>query len=178
MKNHFNLLLLLVLISFRCLGQENPGTLSVNYISEEIIIDGVMEETAWQEAASISGFWQYFPTDSVQALRSTEVKILYNDETIYVGIGIYAESAGSNYVATSLQRDFSGASNDNVSVLFDTFSDGANAFLFGINSRLQWRFAPLSNLFLVYNDNYFPNGFGPKFRSINLKLTYLFTPQL
>ena len=43
---------------------------------------------------------------------------------------------------------------------------------FGINSRLQWRFAPLSDLFLVYNDNYFTGTFAPRFRSINLKLTY------
>lgn len=42
----------------------------------------------------------------------------------------------------------------------------------GINSRLQWRFAPLSDLYLVYNDNYFTTDFGPKFRSINLKVTY------
>jgi len=43
---------------------------------------------------------------------------------------------------------------------------------FGINSRVQWRFAPLSDLYLVYNDNYFTEDFGPVFRSINLKLTY------
>jgi len=43
---------------------------------------------------------------------------------------------------------------------------------FGINSRLQWRFAPLSDLFIVYNDNYFVNSWEPRFRSINLKLTY------
>jgi hypothetical protein len=42
----------------------------------------------------------------------------------------------------------------------------------GINSRLQWRFAPLSDLFLVYNDNYYVNEFAPRLRSINLKLTY------
>ncbi|MEL6811974.1 MAG: hydrolase, partial [Bacteroidota bacterium] len=43
----------------------------------------------------------------------------------------------------------------------------------GINSRLQWRFAPLSDLFLVYNDNYFTGDvFAPRFRTINLKLTY------
>ena len=42
-----------------------------------------------------------------------------------------------------------------------------------INSRLQWRFAPLSDLFLVYNDNYnTTNPFIPKVRSFNLKLTY------
>ena len=42
----------------------------------------------------------------------------------------------------------------------------------GINTRLQWRFAPLSDLFVVYNDNYFVNTFMPRSRSINLKLTY------
>tara|TARA_B100000989_G_scaffold6171_1_gene4297 strand:+ start:4246 stop:6438 length:2193 start_codon:yes stop_codon:yes gene_type:complete len=43
----------------------------------------------------------------------------------------------------------------------------------GINSRFKWRFAPLSDLYLVYNDNYFyTNSFEPQFRSINLKLTY------
>ena len=42
----------------------------------------------------------------------------------------------------------------------------------GLNSRLQWRFAPLSDLYLVYNDNYFVNTFAPRMRSINLKFTY------
>ncbi len=43
----------------------------------------------------------------------------------------------------------------------------------GINSRLQWRFAPLSDLYVVYNDNYFTyDRLTPRLRSINLKLTY------
>lgn len=42
----------------------------------------------------------------------------------------------------------------------------------GINARLQWRFAPLSDLFLVYNDNYSTTNFTPRFRSINLKVSY------
>ena len=43
----------------------------------------------------------------------------------------------------------------------------------GINSRMQWRFAPLSDLFLVYNDNYIStDNFSPRYRSFNLKLTY------
>lgn len=43
---------------------------------------------------------------------------------------------------------------------------------FGINTRLQWRFKPLSDLFIVYNDNYFVNEFSPRSRSLSLKLTY------
>ena len=43
----------------------------------------------------------------------------------------------------------------------------------GINSRLQWRFAPLSDIFVVYNDNYqIDNSLMPRFRSFNIKLTY------
>lgn len=43
----------------------------------------------------------------------------------------------------------------------------------GINSRLQWRFAPLSDLYLVYNDNYITtDSFLPRLRTFNLKLTY------
>jgi hypothetical protein len=48
-----------------------------------------------------------------------------------------------------------------------------------VNTRLQWRFAPVSDLFLVYTDNYFAyqdNGFvrfgGSKTRAITFKLTY------
>ena len=45
----------------------------------------------------------------------------------------------------------------------------------GINSRLQWRFAPLSDFYLVYNDNYIAsNIFVPKVRSLNFKLSYWF----
>lgn len=44
---------------------------------------------------------------------------------------------------------------------------------FNINSRLQWRYAPMSDLFLVYTDNYLVDGkFGPKNRSVVLKVNY------
>jgi hypothetical protein len=46
----------------------------------------------------------------------------------------------------------------------------------GFNSRLQWRFAPMSDLYLVYNDNYIADSFSPSFRSINVKLSYWFNP--
>jgi len=41
-----------------------------------------------------------------------------------------------------------------------------------INTRLQWRFAPVSDFFLVYTDNYYPGDFMPKQRSLVLKLNY------
>ncbi|MDH3652598.1 MAG: hypothetical protein OEQ53_23100, partial [Saprospiraceae bacterium] len=43
---------------------------------------------------------------------------------------------------------------------------------FNINSRLQWRFQPLSDLFIVYSDNYAVETWGPKNRTLVLKLNY------
>ena len=43
---------------------------------------------------------------------------------------------------------------------------------FNINSRLQWRFKPLSDLFLVYTDNYATDIWGPTNRGIVLKMNY------
>ena len=130
MKIRFGLWVVGVLLSLQGLGQGNPTTMHVKYITKEITLDGSLDESVWEQADCISNFWQYFPTDSLRARNNTKVKLLYDENNIYVGI--YAESESDEYVATSLQRDFSGASNDNVSVLFDTFSDGANAFLFGV----------------------------------------------
>ena len=43
---------------------------------------------------------------------------------------------------------------------------------FNINSRLQWRFQPMSDLFIVYTDNYAVEFWGPKNRALVLKLNY------
>ena len=43
---------------------------------------------------------------------------------------------------------------------------------FSINSRLQWRFKPLSDLYVVYNDNYTTIPFTPGTRALIIKFTY------
>jgi hypothetical protein len=43
-----------------------------------------------------------------------------------------------------------------------------------INTRLQWRYAPVSDFFIVYTDNYFPSTFMPKQRALIMKLNYWF----
>jgi hypothetical protein len=44
---------------------------------------------------------------------------------------------------------------------------------FNINSRLQWRYKPMSDLFLVYTDNYFATPFlNNKNRAIVFKMNY------
>lgn len=41
-----------------------------------------------------------------------------------------------------------------------------------INSRIQWRFKPVSDVFIAYTDNYFPDDFTNKNRALVIKITY------
>lgn len=45
-----------------------------------------------------------------------------------------------------------------------------------INARLQWRFKPMSDLFIVYSDNYYSENFGEKNRGVVLKFVYWLNP--
>jgi hypothetical protein len=41
-----------------------------------------------------------------------------------------------------------------------------------VNMRFQWRFAPVSDLFIVYTENAYPDGLRTKNRGIVIKLSY------
>jgi hypothetical protein len=43
---------------------------------------------------------------------------------------------------------------------------------FNVNSRFQWRFRPLSDIFIVYTDNYLTDGFIHTVRSLVFKIDY------
>ncbi len=135
--------LLLSLLFFSLSAQNQQKTFTVKLISQELKIDGILDEDIWNSAESANDFHQYFPTDSVLAEQQTDIKMLYNNATLYVGIKVKTE--GNNYVIPSLRRDFRAGGNDNISLLFDTFNDGTNAFLFGSNPYGVRREALISN---------------------------------
>ncbi|MFM7328705.1 MAG: DUF5916 domain-containing protein [Bacteroidota bacterium] len=65
------------------------------------------------------------------------------------------------------------------SVFFTTFVQYNSQYNnLNINTRFQWRFKPVSDLFLVYTDNYYysfdqpDQNFSPRVRAVVLKLTY------
>ncbi len=43
-----------------------------------------------------------------------------------------------------------------------------------VNSRFQWRYAPASDIFLVYSENYFSDSFKSKNRALVIKMNYWF----
>ncbi len=127
----YQLLVLAMCTNFSIWAQTEKKSFIVKFTTEKIVADGVLEEKAWETATSAEDYWEYFPLDSIQAKKQSQIKILYDDRNLYVGIKAY--SSGKNYATQSLQRDFRGSGSDSFSLVFDTFNDGTNAFLFGIN---------------------------------------------
>ncbi len=103
----------------------------VKKISEKIILDGFLKESFWSTIKPATHFAQNFPTDSINALAPSEVKMAYDDNFLYVGITCFAKS--SHFITPSLRRDYDFFGNDNFTILFDTYNDKTNAFVFGIN---------------------------------------------
>ncbi len=130
MKNSLALLcVVFFVVVFSATAQKKKFT--VKYIETPIKVDAVLDEAPWALAEPAKDFWQYFPSDDRQAKQQTEIRMLFDDRKLYVGIKVYA--SGKDYVIPSLRRDFRAGGNDNISLVFDTFNDGTNAFLFGTN---------------------------------------------
>ena len=125
--------LALLLSSISIHGQDNNKNFTVKRVPANVVItpDGILDETIWESAESAHDFWEYFPIDSIQAPHQSDIKMLYDDKFLYIGITVH--TAGRDYRVQTLKRDFRAGDSDNITLLFDTFNDGTNAFLFGIN---------------------------------------------
>jgi hypothetical protein len=121
------------LLLFFCLTTVGyTQSLSARKITGPIVLDGEMNEPEWAAAEVATKFRQYFPFDTSYANAQTEVRVLYDDQNIYLFAKMYNMGLRS-YVTPSLRRDFRGEANDGISFVFDTFRDRTNAFMFGVN---------------------------------------------
>ncbi|MDT8342449.1 MAG: DUF5916 domain-containing protein, partial [Longimicrobiales bacterium] len=102
---------------------------------EPLRVDGVLDETAWAAAELLTGFIQSQPDAGRAATERTEVRVLYDDEHLYVGAMLHDSHAGE-YVIQSLERDFPSLSTrdaDIFGVALDTFLDRRNSYILLIN---------------------------------------------
>ena len=125
------LLFVTVLFAICAFSQTTNKAVSVKFIDNPITLDAELSEDEWKNTKGASGFWQYFPLDSIQAKQQATIKFLFDDDNLYVGIKVNA--LANNFIIPSLRRDFSAGGSDNITLLFDTFNDGTNAFIFGTN---------------------------------------------
>lgn len=104
----------------------------------KIVIDGVLNEQAWFDAAAVSDFVMCNPFDSLCAQVRTDVKMSYDDKFIYISAECFLKEPGA-FVVESMKRDFAFGVNDNFLVFIDTFEDKTTGFAFGANAAgAQW----------------------------------------
>jgi Domain of unknown function (DUF5916) len=93
-------------------------------------IDGRLDEPVWQRAALLTGLTSYNPVDGRPAQDSTEVRLWYAADAMYIGIRAWAPAGTVR--ATLAERDRI-TNDDWVYVSFDTFNDRRRAFTFAVN---------------------------------------------
>ena len=101
-------------------------------IAEEPVIDGSLAEPAWAELPLLSDFIQRIPSDGNPASLRTEVRIGYDQAALYVGVRAFDDQP-SLIVPGEAIRDNDLTQSDAVMVIFDTYNDDLNGFVFGTN---------------------------------------------
>ena len=99
----------------------------------EIKVDGIADESVWQDAQVATDFFMVQPIDTSFARTRTEVRMTYDQKNLYILVTNYKPVPGS-LVVESLRRDFSFNNNDNFLLFLDTFDDRTNGFSFGSNA--------------------------------------------
>ena len=124
-------LLTLIALAISGVNAQERRSIKALFTEEPFEIDGKLLEPQWDRADVQSNFVQNFPTDTLPATKDSSFRILYNNDFLYVGF--VAQTQTNEFVTNSLQRDYRATGSDNISISIDTFNDGVNAFLFGIN---------------------------------------------
>ena len=95
-------------------------------------IDGVLDDPAWQEAIPTSEFVQHEPREGDPGTERTVVSIVYDADNIYIAARCY-DSDPSQILVTESERDSELGDTDAFWMVFDTFLDRQNGFVFGTN---------------------------------------------
>jgi hypothetical protein len=98
----------------------------------EITIDGLPSETAWQGAEACTAFVQRVPFEGTPASQRTEVRVLYDDEGLYIGASM-RDAAPDSILARLARRDASTAS-DRFAVYLDPYHDHRSGYYFMVNA--------------------------------------------
>lgn len=97
-----------------------------------ITLDGVLDEPSWADAPVIDRFIQSTPDEGLPLTEATEVRILYDDETLYLGVEMWDRSP-DRLTIPSLEQDFESGNSDIFGITLDTFLDRRNAYMFLVN---------------------------------------------
>ncbi|GAB3700787.1 hypothetical protein GCM10027592_28110 [Spirosoma flavus] len=113
--------------------------LHISRAQSPVVIDGIVDEPAWQAAEVATDFWMVLPMDTSKARVRTEVRMTYDDHNVYLSAVCFHGYVEGPYMVESLRRDWAFTKNDNFIFFMDPFDDQTNGFTFGANAAgAQW----------------------------------------
>lgn len=116
--------------------------LKANNTAAPIKIDGVLDELDWMNAEVATDFTDESPVPNVKSDRKTEVKVLYDNSSIYIGAVMYEVSKDSILRQMCLRDEgsqrfrgpFANTNTDWFGLSLDTYMDGVNALVFCVSA--------------------------------------------
>jgi hypothetical protein len=112
-------------------------------ITEEMTIDGRLDESGWRMADPVGDFTQRRPRHGEPATERTEVRFLYDDNNLYVGVICF--DSDPEIIVNSLQKDYQTQESDGVTLLIDSLHDRRSGFTFVTNPGGAKRDVQISN---------------------------------
>lgn len=97
-----------------------------------IRVDGVLDDAAWKTASVADGFVQSEPNTGQPATERTEVRVVYDATTLYIGAYLH-DSSPDGVVVNEIRKDFKEEDQDDFEVILDTFHDLHNGYEFITN---------------------------------------------
>ena len=134
MTQKLNFCFLFFLLLHSCFSQTTKKTLHTKFSSEKITIDGKFDEDIWKSAEIATDFIMEEPDNGKQEPheRRTEVKVVYNNDGIYVAATLYDENPESIKRELTVRDDF--GISDHFGVLLNGYNDGQQEFRFFVSS--------------------------------------------
>lgn len=96
-----------------------------------IEVDGRLDEPLWKSAEVLTGFTQHEPVEGAPATEKTEIRILYSQDSLYIGAIAYDSEAEK--IRSILARRDSRCPSDWIKIWIDSYYDKLTAFEFDVN---------------------------------------------
>jgi len=101
-------------------------------LSEEAVIDGVLDEAVWQQATLITDFHQMNPFEYAEPSQRTEIRIYYTEDAVFVGARMWEDQA-EDITAQVQKQNSTIFSDDWFFFQIDPFLDRRSGYRFATN---------------------------------------------
>lgn len=112
---------------------EERKTVVTQKITDVPSIDGHIDEAVWQTVTPATDFYRFQPEGGGPAPLKTEIRILYDDITLYIAAKMY-DPEPANIPSQLGKRDDWDAVADWIGFWINPFDDGANELVFAVTS--------------------------------------------